>query len=79
MKRLKTGVYLGKCAELCGPSHALMDFKVKAVDRESFDRWVAAMKEPVALPADKEIADVLTINACLAMRLVKMVVIAIRT
>ncbi len=32
-------VFYGKCAELCGPSHALMDFKVKAVDRESFDQW----------------------------------------
>src|SRR5690606_2674824 len=25
------GVYWGKCAELCGPSHSLMDFKVIAV------------------------------------------------
>ena len=24
-------IFYGKCAELCGPSHALMDFKVKAV------------------------------------------------
>ena len=22
-------IFYGKCAELCGPSHALMDFKVK--------------------------------------------------
>jgi cytochrome c oxidase subunit 2 len=52
----KEGVYLGKCAELCGPSHGLMDFKVKAVDESSFDRWVAAIQEPVALPADPAIA-----------------------
>src|SRR5699024_10990005 len=25
------GVYFGKCAELCGPSHSLMDFKVVVV------------------------------------------------
>ncbi|MNZ74065.1 Cytochrome c oxidase subunit 2 precursor [compost metagenome] len=52
----KTGVYLGKCAELCGPSHGLMDFKVKSVDEASFDRWVAAIQEPVALPSDPAIA-----------------------
>ncbi|QJC50934.1 cytochrome c oxidase subunit II [Paenibacillus albicereus] len=52
------GVYLGKCAELCGPSHALMDFKVKSVNEGAFDRWVAAMKEPGKLPADPAIAEV---------------------
>ncbi|WP_066176331.1 cytochrome c oxidase subunit II [Bacillus marinisedimentorum] len=38
------GTYLGKCAELCGPSHALMDFKVQAVDRNEFDAWAEKMK-----------------------------------
>ncbi|CAH1207988.1 Cytochrome c oxidase subunit 2 [Paenibacillus plantiphilus] len=61
----KKGVYLGKCAELCGPSHALMDFKVKVVDRASFERWVTAQKAPVALPQDQELADLLT-NQCLS-------------
>jgi cytochrome c oxidase subunit 2 len=37
-------LFYGKCAELCGPSHALMDFKVKAVSRDEFDGWVADMK-----------------------------------
>ncbi|HAQ07469.1 MAG TPA: cytochrome c oxidase subunit II [Bacillus bacterium] len=44
------GLFYGKCAELCGPSHALMDFKVKALPRDEFDQWVAdmqAVKEPV--------------------------------
>ncbi|WP_274653035.1 cytochrome c oxidase subunit II [Paenibacillus humicola] len=59
-KAPNTGVYLGKCAELCGPSHALMDFKVKVVDRASFDRWVAAMKTPTPMPSDPAVADVLT-------------------
>ncbi|WP_066289523.1 cytochrome c oxidase subunit II [Bacillus sp. FJAT-29937] len=43
-------VFYGKCAELCGPSHALMDFKVKAVPRAEFDQWVNDMqsvKEPM--------------------------------
>jgi len=37
-------LFYGKCAELCGPSHALMDFKVKAMTRDQFDSWVTAMK-----------------------------------
>ncbi|MGB5946692.1 cytochrome c oxidase subunit II [Paenisporosarcina sp.] len=41
---LEDGVFYGKCAELCGPSHALMDFKVKSLDREDFDKWAADMK-----------------------------------
>ncbi|GGG16240.1 cytochrome c oxidase subunit II [Paenibacillus abyssi] len=53
----KSGVYLGKCAELCGPSHAYMDFKVKAVDEASFERWVAGMKAPAEMPSDPEIAE----------------------
>ncbi|MEH7120438.1 cytochrome c oxidase subunit II [Neobacillus vireti] len=42
-------LFYGKCAELCGPSHALMDFKVKAMSRDQFDAWVKDMqnvKEP---------------------------------
>ena len=43
-------IFYGKCAELCGPSHALMDFKVKTLPRAEFDQWVENMKnaEPVA-------------------------------
>jgi cytochrome c oxidase subunit 2 len=37
-------LFYGKCAELCGPSHALMDFKVKAISKDKFDTWVTAMK-----------------------------------
>ena len=43
-KDLKDGVFYGKCAELCGPSHALMDFKVKTLPRAEFDKWVTAMQ-----------------------------------
>jgi len=38
------GIYYGKCAELCGPSHALMDFKVVVVSPEAYDEWVNDMK-----------------------------------
>jgi cytochrome c oxidase subunit II len=38
-------LFYGKCAELCGPSHALMDFKVKAISQDDFNGWVTAMQE----------------------------------
>ncbi len=41
----KAGTYNGFCAELCGPSHALMQFKVKAVNESEYKDWVAAMKK----------------------------------
>lgn len=37
-------VYWGKCAELCGPSHSLMDFKVVAVSPGEFEQWVEDMQ-----------------------------------
>ncbi len=52
----KTGIFYGKCAELCGASHALMDFKVEVMDQAAFDSWSKGMKgvqaaEPVAATA----------------------------
>lgn len=48
------GVYWGKCAELCGPSHSLMDFKVIAVSPEKYEQWVADMQnaDPEEVPAE---------------------------
>jgi cytochrome c oxidase subunit 2 len=48
------GVYWGKCAELCGPSHSLMDFKVIAVDPDDYDQWVSDMQnvDPEEEPQD---------------------------
>jgi cytochrome c oxidase subunit 2 len=44
----RPGIFHGKCAELCGAGHALMDFKVYA-DKD-FDSWVKEMKQPAAKP-----------------------------
>ena len=52
------GVFYGKCAELCGPSHALMDFKVKALEPSAFDAWVAAMKATEGNTASADSSDV---------------------
>jgi len=60
----KEGVFKGKCAELCGPSHSLMDFKAKAVDQASFDRWVAAIKQPAKYSDDDAIKTAFE-NKCL--------------
>ncbi|MFD1849177.1 cytochrome c oxidase subunit II [Oceanobacillus bengalensis] len=38
------GVYWGKCAEFCGPSHSLMDFKIVVVSQEEYDQWVEDMQ-----------------------------------
>ncbi len=48
------GVYWGKCAELCGPSHSLMDFKVIAVSPEEYEQWIADMQsvDAEAVPED---------------------------
>jgi cytochrome c oxidase subunit II len=59
-----SGIFLGKCAELCGPSHALMDFKVKVVDDTSFENWINATKAPAVLPEDPAIAETFK-NECL--------------
>lgn len=48
-------LFYGKCAELCGPSHGLMDFKVRTLSSDEFDQWVASMQgveEPVQAETD---------------------------
>jgi len=44
--------FLGKCTELCGASHSLMDFKVISKTTADFDAWVDGMKKPVTVAAD---------------------------
>ncbi|KKB73874.1 MULTISPECIES: cytochrome c oxidase subunit II [Bacillus] len=42
--------FYGKCAELCGPSHALMDFKVKALPKDEFKQWMKNMENDKSKP-----------------------------
>jgi len=44
------GIYSGECAELCGDSHALMLFKVRAVSPADYAVWLQQMK---AAPAQE--------------------------
>lgn len=47
------GVYKGKCTELCGEGHWLMDFRVIAVERDVFDKWATNMIGPEQEPASQ--------------------------
>ncbi|MBB6454990.1 cytochrome c oxidase subunit 2 [Salirhabdus euzebyi] len=65
------GVFWGHCAEFCGPSHSLMDFRVVAVSPGEFDEWVADMQavDPEAVPENPVAAegkDLFQENSCLA-------------
>lgn len=40
-KATSEGVYPGQCAEFCGIGHSVMTFTVRAVDRPTFDAWLA--------------------------------------
>lgn len=40
-KALKTGVYRGQCAELCGRGHGFMPIVVEVVEKPEFKAWIA--------------------------------------
>jgi cytochrome c oxidase subunit 2 len=40
----KPGIYEGRCTELCGAGHALMNFRVIAHPPEAFDDWIASQQ-----------------------------------
>ena len=58
--------FLGKCTELCGASHSLMDFKVISKSTADFDAWVEGKKKPVAVAAEAEKGKLLFDSNCLS-------------
>jgi cytochrome c oxidase subunit II len=38
----KTGAFVGRCAEMCGTFHSMMNFEVRAVTPEKFDQYMKA-------------------------------------
>ena len=40
------GYYWGQCAEFCGESHAVMRFRVIALDAKEYADWLAQQKQP---------------------------------
>jgi cytochrome c oxidase subunit 2 len=59
-------LFQGKCAELCGASHALMDFKVNAKSPADFDAWTQKMKTPTTVPASAQAGQQLFKDNCMA-------------
>jgi len=41
----KEGAYVGRCAELCGTYHANMNFEVRAVSPDAYERFLVAKRE----------------------------------
>lgn len=39
------GAYVGRCAELCGTYHAFMNFELRVVSPESYDRFIALKQD----------------------------------
>lgn len=70
----KTGLYRGACAEYCGTSHAWMNFYVRVVTREEFDRWLARESQahvPLETPAAERGAGVFLSRGCSACHTVR--------
>jgi cytochrome c oxidase subunit 2 len=59
-------LFKGKCAELCGASHALMDFKVDAKSPADFDAWVHKKNTPTTVPATAQKGEQLFKENCMA-------------
>jgi cytochrome c oxidase subunit 2 len=49
----RAGIYRGQCAEYCGGPHALMAFKVVAMDPDDHAAWLARQRQP-AVPGASE-------------------------
>lgn len=47
---LTPGAYVGRCAELCGTYHSMMNFELRAVTPEEFDRFLAAKQQGMSTP-----------------------------
>jgi cytochrome c oxidase subunit 2 len=47
----RPGIYVGQCAEYCGPQHAHMLLAVKAESASDFDAWLDRLRAPAAAPA----------------------------
>ncbi|GAA4700001.1 aa3-type cytochrome oxidase subunit II [Phytohabitans rumicis] len=44
------GRYVGRCAELCGTYHSMMNFELRAVSPEKFDQFLAAKRDGASTP-----------------------------
>jgi cytochrome c oxidase subunit 2 len=49
----KAGYFWGQCAEYCGDSHAVMRFRVIALEKKEFNEWLESQKLPARDVAPK--------------------------
>jgi len=47
---LKAGPYVGRCAELCGTYHSMMNFELRAVPPEEYQKFLAAKQSGMSTP-----------------------------
>jgi cytochrome c oxidase subunit II len=47
---VSTGSYVGRCAELCGTYHSMMNFEMRAVTPEKFQAFLAAKQKGATTP-----------------------------
>jgi cytochrome c oxidase subunit II len=41
----REGAFVGRCAELCGSYHSMMNFEVRALSPELYDRWIGLREQ----------------------------------
>jgi cytochrome c oxidase subunit 2 len=46
----REGAYIGRCAELCGTYHSMMNFEMRVVSPDKFDRFLAAKQDGMSTP-----------------------------
>jgi cytochrome c oxidase subunit II len=46
----KQGAYVGRCAELCGTYHSMMNFELRAVPFDEYQRFIADKKQGMSTP-----------------------------
>ncbi|MFC7479677.1 cytochrome c oxidase subunit II [Luedemannella flava] len=46
----QTGPYVGRCAELCGTYHSMMNFELRAVTPEQYEKFITAKKAGKTTP-----------------------------
>jgi cytochrome c oxidase subunit II len=59
----RTGVFPGRCAELCGVKHAQMQAEAEIMPAGEFDRWLADRREQQSF-APTELGDELWVGVC---------------
>ncbi len=46
----KTGAFVGRCAEFCGTYHSMMNFELRAVSPENYEKFIAAKQAGRSTP-----------------------------